>query len=156
MPIVTQQKGFTLIETLIYIALFTFVIGGAIVSAFQIFDGQARIQEMVRVESEINFMHRKISWLFNGVPNSDIIANTDEIFVTRSGVQHTLTTDSDNNLTLQVGSVSAPEIVVNANIAEITNLNFTESTGNPGTVTVDMAINGENYPTITYYVRTNP
>lgn len=154
MSLVKHHNGFTLIETIIYIALFTLVIGGAIISSFQIFDGQARIQDITRTESEIDFMRRKISWILNGASNPDIFVSTsyDALTVFKGTDQYELTTDADGSLTLSLNTAS-PMKITNSNVFEISNLIFTETTGSPGTISINMNIDGDPYPTITYYVR---
>lgn len=54
--------GFTLIEVLIYLALFTIIIGGAIVSVYSILEGSSRTARRILAQEEGNFLLRKIDW----------------------------------------------------------------------------------------------
>ncbi|HVU79834.1 MAG TPA: type II secretion system protein [Candidatus Paceibacterota bacterium] len=56
------MKGFTLIETLIYISLFGLLLSGAVVSAYQILDGGARMKQALAVQEEGNFLLQKLDW----------------------------------------------------------------------------------------------
>ncbi len=58
----STQRGFTLIETLIYLALFAIVIGGGMVAVYQIVEGSNRNNTKVIVEEEANFLLRKVDW----------------------------------------------------------------------------------------------
>jgi hypothetical protein len=56
------MKGFTLIETLIYISLFGLLLGGAVVSTYQMLDGGERMRQSVAVQQEGDFLLRKLNW----------------------------------------------------------------------------------------------
>ncbi len=57
-----MKRGFTLIETLIYIALFALLIGGGISSAFSLIASSDRIGTQAMLEEEGNFLLAKIGW----------------------------------------------------------------------------------------------
>ena len=61
-----SDKGFTLLEALIYIALFTLIIGGAMVTVFQIIQGTAANYNHIILQEEANFLLRKINWALSG------------------------------------------------------------------------------------------
>jgi len=62
-----NQRGTTLIETLVYIGLFTIIIGGGMVATYQIIESIGKNQNKTIVESEGNFLLRKIDWALTGV-----------------------------------------------------------------------------------------
>ncbi|KKR70308.1 MAG: hypothetical protein UU13_C0008G0004 [Candidatus Nomurabacteria bacterium GW2011_GWB1_40_7] len=62
-----RNKGFTLIEVIIYTALFSLLIGTAFVSAFQLIDGSGKLSAKTVTEAEGNFVLRKINWALTGV-----------------------------------------------------------------------------------------
>jgi Tfp pilus assembly protein PilV len=68
----SAQSGFTLIETIIYIALFALIISGAVVSVYSIMGSNARNQTKAMVEEEGNFLVGKIDWMFNEKQNISI------------------------------------------------------------------------------------
>ena len=63
----STQRGVTLIELVVYIALFTLIIGGAVVAAYQIFESSGRSQTHAMVQEEGDFLLAKINWTLSGV-----------------------------------------------------------------------------------------
>lgn len=61
-----MQKGSTLIETLIYLALFAIIIGGVLVSAYQIIEASTQSQENALIQEEGHFLVAKINWALTG------------------------------------------------------------------------------------------
>ena len=60
------QAGFTLLETLIYIALLSFIMTGVILGAMEVMYGTARTRDSIILEQEAHFIFRKIDWALNG------------------------------------------------------------------------------------------
>lgn len=63
----TNKSGFTLIETIIYIALFTLLVSSAFVTAYQLIQGTDILNKKSANQEEVNFVLRKINWVLNGV-----------------------------------------------------------------------------------------
>ena len=61
-----RKRGFTLIETLVYIALFTLMIGGLVVSVYFFFENSDRNQTKAMMQEEENFLIGKINWALSG------------------------------------------------------------------------------------------
>lgn len=57
-----NKRGVTLIETLIYIALFALLIGGGVSSAYVLIESSDRIGVHAMLEEEGNFLLAKINW----------------------------------------------------------------------------------------------
>ncbi|MCX6759556.1 MAG: type II secretion system protein [Candidatus Nealsonbacteria bacterium] len=62
-----EQKSFTLIETLVYIALFAILMGGAVVVAYTVFESAGRNQAKQILQQEGDFLIGKIEWVLSGV-----------------------------------------------------------------------------------------
>ena len=62
-----MQRGFTLIETLVYLALFSIVIGGLFLSAYAFFGSVGRNQTQALLQQEQDFLISKIDWALSGV-----------------------------------------------------------------------------------------
>ncbi len=62
-----NQSGLTLIETIIYIALFSLMIGFAIFTFYQILETNQAHQDRIDIETEANFIMQKILWALSGV-----------------------------------------------------------------------------------------
>lgn len=63
---IKKRKGFTLVETLVYAAIFGIMISFVIVSLYQTIDSGKGNAGRVEVENETDFIMRKISWAFSG------------------------------------------------------------------------------------------
>ncbi|MEK9180395.1 MAG: type II secretion system protein [Patescibacteria group bacterium] len=61
-----MRKGFTLIETIIYIALFSLVTSFVMVIFYQMLGGRDQHRNRVEVDGEANFMMQKIVWAMTG------------------------------------------------------------------------------------------
>lgn len=59
-------RAFTIIETIVYLALFSILMGGAVVAAFQIFESASREQTHSILQEEGNFIMGKINWAISG------------------------------------------------------------------------------------------
>lgn len=55
-----QDRGFTLIETLVYLALYSIIILGALAASYSIFESSARNETITLVEEEGNYLIAKI------------------------------------------------------------------------------------------------
>lgn len=62
-----DTRGFTLIEAIIYIALFSIIMTAGFVTAFQLMQGSGTISSKVVVQEEANFALRKINWALSGI-----------------------------------------------------------------------------------------
>ncbi len=69
-----NKRGVTLIETLIYIALFALLIGGGVSSAYSLIESSDRIGVHAMVEEEGNFLLAKINWAFETGMNVEVSA----------------------------------------------------------------------------------
>ncbi len=68
-----MTRGFTLIETVIYIALLAIIMGGAVAAAYALSQGSASLSAAGVIEGEGNFVLRKIDWALTGTSSLAII-----------------------------------------------------------------------------------
>lgn len=61
-----QDCGFTLIEVVIYLALFAMLFGGAVLAAYNVIEGSGRNQTRAQLQEEGQFLLAKISWVVSG------------------------------------------------------------------------------------------
>lgn len=105
------KNGFTLIETIIYLALFAIIIGGGMVATWHIIEATAAAQNHIMLQEEANFLLRKLNWALTGLPNQTSVAipspaipySDTTLRLTKNGVLLTFAL-TDNILTLQYGS----------------------------------------------------
>jgi Tfp pilus assembly protein PilE len=67
---IKQKTGFSLIEMIIYITLFSLIMTGTLLSAYQLIASSAQTEAKVTIQEEGNFIVRKISFALTGL--SDI------------------------------------------------------------------------------------
>ena len=106
------QRGFTLIETMIYIVLFGMLMSGAVVSAYQLLGGGDRHQALLAVQEEGTFINRKINWALSGA-TAVSVSGGNVLTVTRPdlGSESPLVIDgSSARVTLKRGSAAAMPI----------------------------------------------
>lgn len=70
-----KQSGFTLIETMIYIALFSIIIGGSVITFYSIIENSNKTQAQVILQEEANFIFRKLDWAITGASDITIPAS---------------------------------------------------------------------------------
>jgi type II secretory pathway pseudopilin PulG len=73
-----SKRAFTLIEALIYIVLFTVVIGGGLVTAFYLIQGTDDLRREALAEAEANFVLRRVDQLLSGTTADDSITVTSD------------------------------------------------------------------------------
>lgn len=66
------RRGFTLIETIIYIALLAFIMGGALSATYSIIENVGRLDANVAIQEEGNFVLRKINWALSSVQTINV------------------------------------------------------------------------------------
>ncbi len=133
MIIHTQSKsGFTLIEVVIYIALFATLLGSVVISAYTLFESAQHNQTQNLLVEEGNFLLDKITWVVadTKVVNSPAVGTTGSILsVTKFDAtlpDPFVVKISGNTITLERGSASA-HTLNNSNVW-ITDLTFTHET----------------------------
>ncbi len=133
-----MQKGFTLIEVIIYIALFSIVIGGGMIAAYEIIQSTDSGTNHVIVEEEANFLLRKINWALSGAtsPLSSLPASS--LTVTKSGTPYIFDLNSNN---LRINN-----IILNSSSIKVSNLTFSSpgSNGVTTSFTLTTQQNGKN------------
>lgn len=76
------MRGFTLVETLVYIALFGILIGGFVVSAYGLFESNNRNLAKAMLQQEKDFVVGKINWALSGAQLVTVV-NPQTLSVTR-------------------------------------------------------------------------
>lgn len=57
-----KNRGFTLLEVLIYLALYCVLIGGAVLAAYNLFEAGGRNETVAMVDEEGQYLTAKIHW----------------------------------------------------------------------------------------------
>lgn len=64
--ILRPSRGFTLIEALVYLALFSILMGGAVIAAYNLFEAAARGTTRTMLQEETDFLIAKATWAASG------------------------------------------------------------------------------------------
>ena len=137
-----RENGFTLIETLIYIALFTIIIGGAMVAVYQIIESTNRTNERVVIQEDVNFLLRKLYWALTGA--SAVSATATTLTVTKGGSNLVFELTGDD-LTLDTKPLNSSFVKVEP----VAGIVFTYDSGERKVTTV-FTINGRQVDQIKY------
>jgi hypothetical protein len=125
------KNGFTLIETLIYLALYMIIVFGAVSGVYTIFESNARNQTSAMVEEEGAFMIGKIDWALADAQSVSIPAagtTNSQLTVMRYDGKSVIIALSGTNVTIQdQEGTNALEQLNNTNIT-ISNLVFSHTT----------------------------
>jgi len=110
-----NKRGVTLLETLIYIALFALLIGGGVSSAYSLIESSDRIGVHAMVEEEGNFLLAKIQWALEEgmsveVNNGEMTLNGVALSNTNVDVQDFISTTSGYSFTLVSHTSGGQEI----------------------------------------------
>jgi hypothetical protein len=131
-----SQTGFTLIETLLYIGLFVFIMGAIVMTTYNMIAASDKTQYRSLIHNEAQFVIRKLNWLLN-----------DATSVSISGSTLTVITPSGNHILALVGSkIQADGIDLNSDIAPVTTLSFVANppAGSPKPVDLQMSFQISN------------
>lgn len=110
-----NPNGFTLLETLVYLALFGIVIGGGLIATYQIIETSQKVQTRIAVSEEGNFIIQKVDSLIGNSTlatsaNSNTLTLTDGTntdTITLAGNKFTLKRDLGANIDISSSYVSA-------------------------------------------------
>ncbi len=120
-----KNKGFTLLEVIIYVGLFAILMGGGVLAAYNLIASNNHNQSMFLVYDEGNFLMSKINWVISGtsaiqspVPGTP----SSNLLVTKIDGSTVGISLSGNNLVITYGN-TAP-IILNNNNVKISNVLF--------------------------------
>lgn len=151
-----MRKGFTLIETIIYVALFSVIISLVIGAVYHIIDSSANLQRSITADSEAHFLARKIEWALTGISAINLpVSGTTGASLSVDKVnyaQNPIVFDLDsNNLRVKKG-LASPVILNSANVT-VSDLQFEHLAAGlyrPAAIKVNFKVNGEPFLTTIY------
>src|SRR3989338_8659804 len=165
-PSATSPAGFTLIEVVVYLGLFSIIIGGGVASAYAVIESSARNETKAMMQEEGDFLIGKINWALSGAsavnsPPSDGTPGTKLNTNKYDGTTVQIKLDG-TDLTIDEGG---GVVTLNNTAVQVTDLTFihvrTGSVVNPESVTARFTISPKNANLIdfnqtlmnTYYLR---
>jgi len=149
-----MKKGFTLIETIIYIALMALLMGGGVVTAFYVIDSAQKNKSDVNIQAEGNFIVRKIEWAMSGASGISVGATLSITKPSLPPAQNPLVFSLSGSNVQLTRDTSAAQNLNSSNVS-IDTLSFTDipvSGGKPQGVTINFTVNNKPF-TLTKYLR---
>ena len=141
-----SARGFTLIETVVYLGLFAIIMGGAVVTSYDVFESSGRNQTRALLEVEGGFLVAKIGWAVSGAQavNLPAVGTIGSLLsVTKWDVSiGTVTVGLSGNDMIIARSGNPSQVLNNTNVV-VENLLFTHAYGggvNPESVQVSFRI----------------
>lgn len=100
-------SGFTLLEVVIYLALFSVLLTNVLLAAYSLIDSVAINRAAIAAEAEALFINRKIIWMLENATEVNCINQIVlQVFTTESGVVNPLElTSSDYGIYLKRGDI---------------------------------------------------
>lgn len=148
-------KGFTLLEVLIYIFIFSLVVGGGLATAFWTYETTARTARVGSVESEADFLFRKLEWASVGsaVTAPSLGASGSTLTFSRDGTTYTFTL-SGSTITLQRDSGTPVPLTTNGISASAFSVHYNDNVAPlADSVTVSFTLNGKTLGPKVFYIR---
>ena len=140
--VASKGEGFTLIETVVYIALLAILIGGGMIGVFNILEGSGRTRQAMYREQEAYFITRKIDAVLSEATNVDTsvlgVLQTDSVRIELDGEQIFLERD---------GGSAVP---LNDTLVQATALNFAKNVPSSTLITT-FTLDDHPYSVSNYY-----
>ena len=144
-----MQKGFTLIEVIIYIALFAFIIGTGVSAAYYIIDSSAKGKSETGTIAEGEFLMRKIDWALTGASTTSI--SSGKLFINKNGFSpNPIEFDRDSISNRARVTIGGSGYYLTSSSTKVTNIEFI-SIGTSGII-ASSTIDGKHFE-ITKYIR---
>ena len=143
-----HRKGFTIIEIIIYIALFSLLLGTAFVAVYELIEGSDKLSAKNTTLEEGSFVMRKLNWALTGASG----------FTNTSDTLHIEKYDG-NQIEIELAGTkikmtesAGPDDFLTTDNVSVDSLEFTPTGGTPPGMTAKATIDGTDF-TITKYIR---
>jgi len=150
-----SMRGFTLIETLIYIALFALIMGGTLAITYQLVESAGRTTGNATVQDEGVFVLRKLDWALGSMASAPTIGGSgcsQTISITRTGsaapnpIEFRL---SSGKVEMRMGGTGSYDALTTDNVSA-TCLQFASLSGGLSGVSATTTISGKEFSTTKY------
>lgn len=147
------QRGFTLLETIIYLALFSLLMIGVLSTVYELLAGGTHNRASVAIQEEGTFVNRKISWALSGatsvsVPDPKTLTITRPDLGAQSPLQ--ITESAGQMLISRGGGVPVP-LTTSELAVENTNISMVPAQGGvPASINMQYEIKGVPFVFKTY------
>lgn len=140
-------SGFTLIETMIYIALFGIIMSGALIGTYNLLEGGERNVNSSKIETEGAFLNRKINWALIGATDVLVTGGGTIITITRPDLEtQSPIVISGNGTKITLARGTGPALDLNNERFEVSDVLFVHTpgvNGRPPSVNTNFIIEGK-------------
>ncbi len=154
------MKGFTLIETVIYIALLGMLMTGTLMTAYDLFESSQKSSGKATVQEEGSFVQRKMTWALTGMTSAPTVGGfncSQTLSVSKAGAATPVEfqrNSTNNTIEMREGGVGSFLPITTGNVSA-TCLQFSTiaaSGSGPSGVTATLTISTLPF-SVTKYVR---
>lgn len=143
--VLSQNAGFTLIETLIYLGLFGIIMGSFAVAVYGIVEASGRGDTRVVMQEEGGFLIGKMNWALSGASSITAVTTPPSLTVNKYGfgLNPLVFTIVGNTVRLQEGGGAVADL--NSNSVQVVNFvvtNLPAANGKPQGATVMFTLRG--------------
>jgi hypothetical protein len=131
----TGRAGTTLIEAVVYLALFSILMGGGVVAAYSLYESTDRNQTKLLLQEEGDFLCAKIDWALSGVQSvSSPLTGASASILTANKWDAAVGTVEINlsGSDIQMSRLGNTAIILNNSIVSVSDLVFAHSPGGAG------------------------
>lgn len=141
------MRGFTLIETLVYIALLSIIMGGALTAVYGLIEGSQKINTRTTIQEEGNFVLRKIRGVLSNttsvtMPSPTTPTSSSLIVVLYDGSNATVRFNAASHLVEIQRGAGNPFVALTSTNVKAENLQFNYLSGIPAGIDTSLTING--------------
>ena len=151
-----SMRGFTLVETVIYIALLGVLMVGAVTTAYQLTQHMGNVSDKNTAGEEGNFVLRKLNWVLTGTSTSATITlpspstpYTSSLDLNRADGTHVIVRYNANNSSIELSesggvpsSSYTPLTTVNVKVSQLQFHYLAAFGGSPAGIEASTTING--------------
>jgi len=148
--------GFTLIEVVIYLALFSIIIGGAMAGVYQLVQSSDANAQKIIVEQEGNFLLRKIDWALSNVASVSAPAegaNGQTLKINKENYAQNPIQFNLAGSTLELAKGDGAPVALNSSYTVLSDLLFEHlppSGAKPAAIKTSFKLNGQSFSTTKY------
>ncbi|MEK7133550.1 MAG: prepilin-type N-terminal cleavage/methylation domain-containing protein [Patescibacteria group bacterium] len=149
-----NTRGFSLIETIIYIGLFALIMGGGLLAVHQLLQASAQVNDKATIQDEESFVLRKIDWALSGA-SAIFVPSQTTLTVTRYDSNTVDFRLNGTAIEMRESAIGASYIPITTSNVTVNGLTFTYIApvgSGPEGVTASTTINGLDAST-TKYIR---
>jgi prepilin-type N-terminal cleavage/methylation domain-containing protein len=139
---ITVQRGFTLLEVVIYLALFTVLMTGVLRTVYEIMETTHEADVSLQIQNDGNFVLQKMAWALNDVKIINVIGTSTLEIVRNDDSEHPLNFSLDHGrFYLARGNDAATPLTSAQNTVHDVSLELTHPTPETNYLKVSFFIN---------------